>query len=157
MYIVSLASRCCQGINPTVSDSTKKTKSLVSSMLLSSHKNQLPRSVSTTKTQTGSQMHSSTKKATGVASVVKGRYSLKFSVQVRYTSPSYCIYNQFHWYIIFFSLPEGNCLMKQFSQLNPRRCLKRYSLSYFCNGYQAIIVMLIFWANQIGSKVKSRY
>ncbi|KAH9677766.1 kinesin-like protein KIN-10C [Citrus sinensis] len=43
----------------------------------------LPRSVSTTKTQTGSQMHSSTKKATGVASVVKGRYSLKFSVQVR--------------------------------------------------------------------------
>ncbi|KAH9677765.1 kinesin-like protein KIN-10C [Citrus sinensis] len=83
MYIVSLASRCCQGINPTVSDSTKKTKSLVSSMLLSSHKNQLPRSVSTTKTQTGSQMHSSTKKATGVASVVKGRYSLKFSVQVR--------------------------------------------------------------------------
>ncbi|KAH9647000.1 kinesin-like protein KIN-10C [Citrus sinensis] len=83
IYIVSLASRCCQGINPTVSDSTKKTKSLVSSMLLSSHKNQLPRSVSTTKTQTGSQMHSSTKKATGVASVVKGRYSLKFSVQVR--------------------------------------------------------------------------
>ncbi|KAH9677761.1 kinesin-like protein KIN-10C [Citrus sinensis] len=81
MYIVSLASRCCQGINPTVSDSTKKTKSLVSSMLLSSHKNQLPRSVSTTKTQTGSQMHSSTKKATGVASVVKGRKLFDEAIQ----------------------------------------------------------------------------
>ncbi|XP_024035428.1 kinesin-like protein KIN-10C isoform X1 [Citrus clementina] len=81
MYIVSLASRCCQGINPTVSDSTKKTKSLVSSMLLSSHKNQLPRSVSTTKTQTGSQMHSSTKKATGVASAVKGRKLFDEAIQ----------------------------------------------------------------------------
>ncbi|KAH9647001.1 kinesin-like protein KIN-10C [Citrus sinensis] len=81
IYIVSLASRCCQGINPTVSDSTKKTKSLVSSMLLSSHKNQLPRSVSTTKTQTGSQMHSSTKKATGVASVVKGRKLFDEAIQ----------------------------------------------------------------------------
>ncbi|GAY41134.1 hypothetical protein CUMW_057100 [Citrus unshiu] len=81
MYIVSLASRCCQGINHTVSDSTKKTKSLVSSMLLSSHKNQLPRSVSTTKTQTGSQMHSSTKKATGVASVMKGRKLFDEAIQ----------------------------------------------------------------------------
>ncbi|KAH9677767.1 kinesin-like protein KIN-10C [Citrus sinensis] len=41
----------------------------------------LPRSVSTTKTQTGSQMHSSTKKATGVASVVKGRKLFDEAIQ----------------------------------------------------------------------------
>ncbi|KDO78637.1 hypothetical protein CISIN_1g037021mg [Citrus sinensis] len=48
-----------------------KTKSSASSMLLSFHKNQSPKSVSTTKTQTESQMHFSTKKATGVASMIK--------------------------------------------------------------------------------------
>lgn len=81
IYMVSLASRCCQGINFIVSDTTKKTKR-ARPMLLSSHKNQLPRSVSTSKTQFGNQMHSSMKKANGVASVMKGRKLFDEAIQL---------------------------------------------------------------------------
>lgn len=74
MYMVSLASRSRQGINQTVLDSIKKAKSSARPMLHSSHKSQLPGSVSTTRKQIGNRLHFSVKKANGTASVMKGRY-----------------------------------------------------------------------------------
>lgn len=79
MYMVSLASRSCQGINQTVLDTAKKNKNSARPMLHSSRKSQIPGSVSTIKRQIGSQMHASAKKAGGITSMMKGRYLLKFS------------------------------------------------------------------------------
>ncbi|KAJ0098844.1 hypothetical protein Patl1_20147 [Pistacia atlantica] len=73
MYMVSLASRSRQGINQTVLDSIKKAKSSARPMPHSSHKSQLPGSVSTTRKQIGNRLHFSVKKANGTASVTKGR------------------------------------------------------------------------------------
>ncbi|XP_050253263.1 kinesin-like protein KIN-10C isoform X1 [Quercus robur] len=75
VYMVSLASRSCLGINRGAMDSTKKAKSSTRPMVPSSHKkNFLPGSVSTTvKKHTASKVHLSEKKANCVASALKGR------------------------------------------------------------------------------------
>ncbi|XP_030949140.1 kinesin-like protein KIN-10C [Quercus lobata] len=75
VYMVSLASWSCLGINRGVVDSTKKAKSSTRPMVPSSHKqNILLRSVSTTvKKHTASKVHLSEKKANCLASALKGR------------------------------------------------------------------------------------
>lgn len=70
--MMSLASRCRQGINQTVLDSVKKAKS--SARLYSSQNSQLRGSVSTNRKQIGNQPHFSVKKANGTVSEMKGRY-----------------------------------------------------------------------------------
>ncbi|XP_044468274.1 kinesin-like protein KIN-10C isoform X2 [Mangifera indica] len=71
IYMMSLASRCRQGINQTVLDSVKKAKS--SARLYSSQISQLHGSVSTNRKQIGNQPHFSVKKANGTVSEMKGR------------------------------------------------------------------------------------
>uniref|UniRef100_A0A7N2N7B4 Kinesin motor domain-containing protein n=1 Tax=Quercus lobata TaxID=97700 RepID=A0A7N2N7B4_QUELO len=75
VYMVSLASWSCLGINRGAVDSTKKAKSSTRPMVPSSHKkNILPRSVSTTvKKHTASKVHLFEKKANCLASALKGR------------------------------------------------------------------------------------
>ncbi|KAM4069014.1 hypothetical protein ACB094_12G057000 [Castanea mollissima] len=75
VYMVSLASRSCLGINRGAVDSTKKAKSSTRPMVPSSHKkNILTGSVSTTvKKHTASKVHLSEKKANCLASALKGR------------------------------------------------------------------------------------
>ena len=79
VYMVSLASRSCLGINRGAMDSIKKAKSSTRPMVPSSHKkNFLPKSVSTTvKKHTASKVHLSEKKANCLASALKGRYVQK--------------------------------------------------------------------------------
>ncbi|KAH7557657.1 hypothetical protein JRO89_XS11G0197700 [Xanthoceras sorbifolium] len=69
-YMMSLASRSCQGVYRTVSETAKKTKSSTRPMVLSSPKMQLTGSVSTSRKP---QMQFSIKKANGVATVIKQR------------------------------------------------------------------------------------
>ncbi|KAL5746355.1 hypothetical protein ACOSP7_027501 [Xanthoceras sorbifolium] len=72
-YMMSLASRSCQGVYRTVSETAKKTKSSTRPMVLSSPKMQLTGSVSTSRKP---QMQFSIKKANGVATVIKQRRKL---------------------------------------------------------------------------------
>ena len=83
MYMVSLASWSCLGINQGAVDSTKKAKSSTRLMVPSSHKkNILPRSVSTTvKKHTASKVHLSEMKANCLASALKGMHR-KFNLFV---------------------------------------------------------------------------
>ncbi|XP_015878132.1 kinesin-like protein KIN-10C isoform X3 [Ziziphus jujuba] len=75
IYMVNLASRCCQRINHAASESAKKSKSLARATIHSSHKSQIPRSVSATaKKQATSRVPLSEKKANGgIVSALKGR------------------------------------------------------------------------------------
>ncbi|XP_030925959.1 kinesin-like protein KIN-10C isoform X2 [Quercus lobata] len=75
VYMVSLASRSCLGINRGAVDSTKKAKCSTRPMVPSSHKkNFLPGSVSTTvKKRTASKVHLSEKKANCLACALKER------------------------------------------------------------------------------------
>ncbi|XP_059462605.1 kinesin-like protein KIN-10C [Corylus avellana] len=73
VYMLSLASRSCQGIN-RVTDSTKKVKNSTRPLVPSSQKSRLPGSVFTTmKKHPASQLHFSENKASGMAFTMKGR------------------------------------------------------------------------------------
>ncbi|KAG2709870.1 hypothetical protein I3760_05G260900 [Carya illinoinensis] len=75
VYMLSLASRSCRGINRAVTGFTKEAKSMTRPMVSSSHKNGPPGSVPTIvkKKHTASQVHFSKKKANVMASTMKGR------------------------------------------------------------------------------------
>lgn len=77
--MVSLVSRSFQNNNGAVIDSTKKTKCLTRSVVLSSCKIHVPKTISVTaKKQTISRVPLSDKKINGsTASVLKGRYVMK--------------------------------------------------------------------------------
>ncbi|KAK6262343.1 hypothetical protein QUC31_008159 [Theobroma cacao] len=74
LYMASLASRSCKGINRVIPDSTKKTKSMVRPMVLSSYKSRIPGSNSATVTkQIGTRVRFPENKANVKASAIKGR------------------------------------------------------------------------------------
>ncbi|XP_062120390.1 kinesin-like protein KIN-10C isoform X2 [Humulus lupulus] len=82
--MVKLASRSCQKINRAVVDSTKKVHSLTKSVMFSSKKSQIPKTVyATTKKQPSSRVPLSEKKANGGKSVaVKGRKLFDEAIQL---------------------------------------------------------------------------
>ncbi|GMI99625.1 hypothetical protein like AT5G23910 [Hibiscus trionum] len=75
LYMANLASRTCKGANRILPDSTKKAKSMVRPMVLSSSsKSRLPGSLSATAAkQTGTRVGLSGNKANVKASTIKGR------------------------------------------------------------------------------------
>ncbi|EOY23230.1 ATP binding microtubule motor family protein, putative isoform 1 [Theobroma cacao] len=74
LYMASLASRSCKGINRVIPDSTKKTKSMVRPTVLSSYKSRIPGSNSATVTkQIGTRVRFPENKANVKASAIKGR------------------------------------------------------------------------------------
>ncbi|XP_041013315.1 kinesin-like protein KIN-10C [Juglans microcarpa x Juglans regia] len=75
VYMLSLASRSCRGINRVATGFTKEAKSMTRPMVPSSQKNGPPGSVPTNvkKKNTASQVHFSKKKTNVTASTMKGR------------------------------------------------------------------------------------
>ncbi|XVF53585.1 hypothetical protein PTKIN_Ptkin05aG0110100 [Pterospermum kingtungense] len=74
LYMANLASRSCKGANRIIPDSTKKSKSMVRPMVLSSYKSHIPGSVSATVTkQIGRRVQFPENKVNVKALAIKGR------------------------------------------------------------------------------------
>ncbi|KAF5731187.1 ATP binding microtubule motor family protein putative isoform 1 [Tripterygium wilfordii] len=73
IYMLSLASRACQGVSRAVPESIKKTNHSARPTILSSQKSQLRRNVSGNTTKTGSRVRLYEKKSNSMVSTIKAR------------------------------------------------------------------------------------
>lgn len=150
VYMANLAARSCQVSKPVASDAIRKIKSSTNSMVHSSLRNQVPKSVFTTaKKQTISRSSFSEKKAnvSTISSAMKGRYEVKtniYQLKLNHALISEWIYGCLLICIIsFYSQLVGICLMmQQIIWEIWTRYLSSFVAKILCN---RIVAYHLFW------------